>query len=145
MPCETFRAAANCPLPGDATASMAAAIESDVRQRLDAILAFIGAAAEDAGCALPLTDALTSDAARRLADFGRFMARHGLGTLSDPALQAIPRYLRSVREDGSAADSYAAASVLHLAYGNWPWVPPALRRMDPVVLVPDASDCGAQR
>jgi len=134
MPCESVRAAANHPPQGGVATSTTAAIDRDARQRLDAIFAFIGAAVEDTGCALPLTDALVRDAAHRLADFGSFMARHGLGTLSDPTAQAGPLYLRSLRERASAADCYAAASVLHLVYGHWPWVPTALRRMDQTVI-----------
>lgn len=145
MPCETVRAAANRPPHDDAATPMAAAIDRDARQRLDAIFAFIGAAAEDAGCALPLPDALTRDAARRLADFGRFMARHDLGTFSDPAAQAVPSYLRSLRERESVAGRYAAASVLRLVYGQWPWVPTALRRMDPTAIACEASGDRAQR
>jgi len=129
VPCEIDPAAAD----RSPHADMVASIERDARRRIAVIFAFIAAAAEDAGQALPQIDVLAKDAECRLAGFGSFLVQNGLGSLSDPAAWAIPQYLRSLRETG-AADHYAAASVLHLVYGHWPWVAPSLRRLDSAII-----------
>lgn len=130
-PCEIVDAATGSPAHrGDA--SSANRIDDEARQRLAAIFAFIGATAEDAGRSLPITAVLMHDAQRRLADFARFVERNGVGTLADPAAQACRLYLDTLRSQVSPADLYATASVLHMVYGPWPWVPTSQQLLDSV-------------
>jgi len=143
-PCEITDAAAGSPEQrGDA--SSATRSDDEARQRLGAIFAFIGAAAEDADRPLPITAALMRDAQRRLADFGRFLERTRAGTLGDPGAQACRLYLDTLRSQVSPAELYATTSVLHLVYGPWPWVPPAQRLMGSAPVARAGSDDPAPR